>query len=47
MPSAKPTLELYDFMLSGHCHRVRLLLSSLKLPYRAIGMAKSKPPLAA
>lgn len=30
------SLVLYDFPLSGHCHRVRLLLSLLGLPYRSI-----------
>ena len=33
----RPTaLALHDFALSGHCHRVRLMLSLLGLPYEAI-----------
>lgn len=30
------TIQLYDFTLSGHAHRVRLMLSFLDLPYEAI-----------
>jgi len=29
-------LQLHDFELSGHCHRVRLMLSLLDLPYQKI-----------
>lgn len=29
-------LKLYEFALSGNCHKVRLLLSLLKLPYESI-----------
>jgi glutathione S-transferase len=29
-------IQLYDFPVSGHCHRVRLMLSLLELPYRSI-----------
>lgn len=32
----KPAIQLYDFTLSGHAHRVRLMLSLLDLPYDAI-----------
>lgn len=34
----RPTqpLTLHDFALSGHCHRVRLMLSLLELPYVSI-----------
>jgi glutathione S-transferase len=31
-------LELHDFALSGHCHRVRLMLSLLGLPYESIAV---------
>lgn len=31
-----PPIKLYDFALSGHAHRVRLMLSLLDLPYEAI-----------
>lgn len=34
--SGSPSLTLYDHPLSGNCHKVRLLLSFLKLPYRRI-----------
>jgi len=30
------SLALHDFALSGHCHRVRLMLALLELPYHAI-----------
>jgi glutathione S-transferase len=36
MTNIPSVLELHDFQLSGHCHRVRLLLSMLKLPHRVI-----------
>jgi glutathione S-transferase len=36
MDSTAQSLVLYDFPLSGHCHRVRLMLSLLGLPYRSI-----------
>src|SRR5439155_15803439 len=38
--SSRPptTLQLHDFALSGHCHRVRLMLSLLQLPYQSIGV---------
>ncbi len=29
-------IELYEFPLSGNCHKVRLLLSMLKLSYRSV-----------
>lgn len=32
----KPAIQLHDFTLSGHAHRVRLMLSLLDLPYEAI-----------
>lgn len=31
-------LKLHDFAPSGHCHRVRLMLSLLDLPYEAIAV---------
>jgi glutathione S-transferase len=31
-------LQLHDFTLSGHCHRVRLMLSLLDLPYESIAV---------
>lgn len=34
--SPASTLTLHDFPLSGHCHRVRLFLSLLALPYRNV-----------
>ena len=34
---AQPLL-LHDFALSGHCHRVRLMLSLLDLPYESIAV---------
>jgi len=34
---ARP-LTLYDFALSGHCHRARLMLSLLDLPYHSIAV---------
>ena len=49
MTNVPSVLELYDFELSGHCHRVRLLLSMLKLRHKVIpvdlsgGEHKSKP----
>lgn len=36
MTSAKPALRLYRHALSGHCHRVQLLLGLLELSYEAI-----------
>lgn len=38
MPAAKPAqpIRLYDFELSGHAHRVRLMLSLLNLPFERI-----------
>ena len=32
----KPTLQLYRNAVSGHCHRVELFLSLLRLPYESI-----------
>lgn len=29
-------IELYEFALSGNCHKVRLMLSLLGLEYRSI-----------
>lgn len=29
-------IQLYDFVLSGNCHKIRLLLSMLKLDYESI-----------
>ena len=29
-------IELYEFAASGNCHKVRLLLSLLKLPYQSV-----------
>ncbi|MDV2994241.1 MAG: Disulfide-bond oxidoreductase YfcG [Chroococcidiopsis sp. SAG 2025] len=29
-------MQLYDFVLSGNCHKVRLLLSMLKLDYESV-----------
>jgi glutathione S-transferase len=49
MTNVPSVLELHDFELSGHCHRVRLLLSMLKLRHKVIpvdlsgGEHKSKP----
>ena len=45
-------LKLYDFELSGHCHRVRLMLSLLDLPYQSItvdllGGEHRRPPFLA
>src|SRR3569832_892501 len=34
--SATTPLALYDFQLSGHCHRVRLMLSLLGVDYETI-----------
>ena len=31
-------IKLYDFVLSGHAHRVRLMLSLLKLEHETIGL---------
>jgi glutathione S-transferase len=31
-------LKLHDFALSGHCHRVRLMLSLLDLPYETVAV---------
>jgi glutathione S-transferase len=36
MTTVPSVLELHDFQLSGHCHRVRLMLSMLKLPHKLI-----------
>lgn len=38
MPAAKPAqpIRLYDFELSGHAHRVRLMLSLLDLPVELV-----------
>jgi glutathione S-transferase len=36
--NAAPKLKLYDFAVSGHCHRVRLMLSLLDLPYQSIAV---------
>jgi len=46
------TLKLYDFQLSGHCHRVRLMLSLLDLPYDLspvdlLGGEHKRPPFLA
>ncbi|SMF14263.1 glutathione S-transferase [Tistlia consotensis] len=40
MPVAQPArpIRLYDFELSGHCHRVRLFLSLLGLPVERIAV---------
>lgn len=35
-PHTAAGLTLYDFPVSGHCHRVRLMLSLLELPYRSV-----------
>ena len=34
-----PTIRLHDFELSGHCHRVRLLLALLGQPYERLPVA--------
>ena len=36
MSQTPPPLKLHDFQLSGHCHRVRLMLSLLKLPHQVV-----------
>ena len=33
---SEPAITLYSFPLSGHAHRVTLLLSLLGLPYRRV-----------
>jgi glutathione S-transferase len=42
MPTAErrpaQSLKLHDFALSGNCHRVRLMLSLLDLPYESIAV---------
>jgi glutathione S-transferase len=50
----RPTrpLVLHDFALSGHCHRVRLMLSLLDLPFESVavdlvGGEQRKPPFQA
>ncbi len=35
-PLNRPTLKLYATALSGHCHRVALLLRMLNLPYETV-----------
>lgn len=35
-PRSSPALRLHRFQLSGHCHRVQLLLSLLQLPYQLV-----------
>jgi glutathione S-transferase len=39
-PAARPTqaIKLYRFALSGHCHRVELMLALLRLPYTLIDL---------
>jgi glutathione S-transferase len=37
-PRPTTPLQLHDFALSGHCHRVRLMLSLLQLPYQSIAV---------
>jgi glutathione S-transferase len=39
-PHTQPAaaIQLYDFPVSGHCHRVRLMLSLLDLRYRSIAV---------
>ncbi|SSW73545.1 hypothetical protein AVE30378_05890 [Achromobacter veterisilvae] len=37
MPTAQPsTLTFYSFPLSGHAHRVALMLSLLDVPHRKV-----------
>lgn len=38
MPRPATPMQLHDFALSGHCHRVRLMLSLLQLPYQSIAV---------
>jgi glutathione S-transferase len=35
-PTAAHSLRLHRFLLSGHCHRVELLLALLQLPFEAV-----------
>jgi len=44
MPSKKPItpIRLYRFRLSGHCHRVELMLSILKLPYEFVELDRNQ-----
>lgn len=34
----KPIIKLYEFALSGNCHKVRMLLSMLGLPYETVAV---------
>lgn len=36
MPAPAPRIRLYRHVLSGHCHRVELMLSLLGLPFEAV-----------
>jgi glutathione S-transferase len=36
MNHPSPSIKLYDFQLSGHCHRVRLMLSLLGLSHETV-----------
>ncbi|MEK8089323.1 glutathione S-transferase family protein [Thermithiobacillus plumbiphilus] len=36
--SAASSLTLYDFPLSGNCHKIRLMLSLLGLPYKTVSV---------
>jgi glutathione S-transferase len=35
---SKKSIKLYDFELSGHCHKVRLFLSLLDIPFETINV---------